>query len=34
MKKYMEDKRLNKKENLKKFVIVFEGFDKYNIFEV
>ena len=34
MKKYIEDKRLNEKENLKKFVIVFEGFDKYNVFEI
>ena len=34
MQKYIQDKRLNEKENLKKFVIVFEGFDKFNVFEV
>ncbi len=34
MKEYIQDKRLNEKENLKKFVIVFEGFDKYNVFEI
>lgn len=34
MKKYIQDKRLNEKENLKKFVIVFEGFDQYNVFEI
>ena len=34
MKKYIQDKRLNEKDNLKKFVIIFEGFDKYNVFEV
>lgn len=34
LERYMEDKRLNKKENLKKFVIVFEGFDKYYIEEL
>ena len=34
MEKYIQDKRLNERENLKKFVIVFEGFDKYSVFEV
>ncbi len=34
MKRYIEDKRLGAKENLKKYVIIFEGFDKYNIYEV
>jgi hypothetical protein len=34
MNKYLEDKRLNEKENLKKFVIIFEGFEKYTIKEV
>lgn len=34
MKKYMEDRRLNEKENMKKFVIIFEGFDKYSVYEV
>ena len=34
MEKYIQDKRLNERENLKKFVIVFEGFDKYCVFEV
>ncbi len=34
MKRYIKDKRLEKRENLKKFVIIFEGFEKYNIFEV
>ncbi len=34
MKRYIEDKRLNEKENLKKYVIIFEGFDKYNVYEV
>ena len=34
MKEYIQDKRLNEKENLKKFVIIFEGFDKFNVFEV
>ena len=28
-----EDKRMKDKDNLKKFVIVFEGFDKYYIEE-
>ena len=34
MNKYMEDKRLNQKENIKKFVIIFEGFDKYTVYEI
>lgn len=29
MERYLEDKRMKDKANLKKFVIVFEGFDKY-----
>ena len=31
---YLEDKRMKDKENLKKFVIVFEGFDKFYIEEL
>ena len=27
LEKYMEDKRLNQRENLKKYVIIFTGFD-------
>ncbi len=34
MKKYIKDKRLEKRENMKKFVIIFEGFEKYYIYEV
>ncbi len=34
MKRYIKDKRLEKRENLKKFVIVFEGFETYHIYEV
>ena len=34
MNRYLEDKRLADRENLKKFVIIFEGFDTYNITEV
>jgi len=34
MKRYIEDKRLNEKENLKKYVIIFEGFEKYKVYEV
>ena len=34
MKRYIKDKRLEKRENLKKFVIVFQGFEKYYIYEV
>ena len=34
MKRYLEDKRLNEKENLKKYIIIFEGFEKFNVFEV
>ena len=32
--RYLEDKRLNEKENLRKYVIVFEGFDKYYLEEI
>ena len=31
---YLEDKRMKDKENLKKFVIVFEGFDKFYVEEL
>ncbi len=34
MKRYIEDKRLNEKENLKKFIIIFTGFEKYNIYNM
>ena len=34
MERYLEDKRMKDKDNLKKFVIVFEGFDKYYIEEL
>ena len=34
MEKYMSDKRLNERNNMKKFVIIFEGFDKYSVFKV
>ncbi len=34
MKRYIRDKRIEKRENLKKFVIIFEGFEKYYIYEV
>ncbi len=34
MKRYIKDKRLENKENLKKFVIIFEGFEKYYIYEI
>jgi len=34
MKRYIEDKRLNEKENLKKYVIIFTGFEKYDIYEI
>ena len=34
MEKYLEDKRMKDKENLKKFVIIFEGFEKYYIEEL
>lgn len=34
MEKYLEDNRLKEKEYLKKFVIIFEGFEKYSIQEV
>ena len=33
LRKYMEDKRLNEKENMKKYVIIFEGFDKFKIYD-
>ena len=32
--RYLEDKRLNQKENLKKYVIIFEGFEKYYLEEI
>ena len=34
MERYLEDKRMKDKANLKKFVIVFEGFDKYYVEEL
>ena len=34
MKRYIEDKRLGKKAGLKKFVIIFEGFGRFSVFEV
>lgn len=34
LERYLEDKRMKDKANLKKFVIVFEGFDKYYIEEL
>ena len=34
MERYLEDKRLNEKDNLKKYVIIFEGFEKFNVLEV
>ncbi len=34
LKKYIKDKRLENRENLKRFVIVFEGFEKYYIYEI
>ena len=34
LERYLDDKRMKEKENLKKFVIVFEGFDKYYIEEL
>ena len=34
LKNYVADKRLGEKENLKKFVIIFEGFEKFYIEEV
>ena len=34
MERYLEDKRLNQKENLKKYVIIFEGFEKYYLEEI
>ena len=34
LEKYLEDKRMNQKENLKKFVIVFKGFEDYYVEEL
>lgn len=34
MNRYLEDKRLSDRENLKKFVIIFEGFEKFNVTEI
>ena len=34
MEKYMTERRLNERNNMKKFVIIFEGFDKYSVFKV
>ena len=34
MEKYIEDKRLAERENLKKYVVIFEGFDKFNVYEI
>ena len=34
MEKYIEDKRLAQRENLKKYVVIFEGFDKFNVYEI
>ena len=34
MNRYLEDKRLSDRENLKKYVIIFEGFDTYHVTEV
>ena len=34
LKNYVADKRLGEKENLKKFVIIFEGFEKFQIEEM
>ena len=34
LQKYMQDERLEQKENLKKYVIIFYGFDKYEIEEI
>ncbi len=34
MERYIKDKRFEKRENLKKFVIIFEGFETYHIYEV
>lgn len=34
MEKYMQDKRMLQKENLKKFVVIFKGFEKYYIEEI
>ena len=34
MKKYLEDKRLAERKNLKKYIVIFQGFDKFDIFEI
>ncbi len=34
MKRYIEDKRLSSRQNLKKYVIIFEGFENFNVFEI
>ncbi len=34
MERYLEDKRMKDKENLKKFIVVFEGFDKFYVEEL
>ena len=34
LQKYLDDKRLGEKENLKKYVIIFEGFEKYYLVEI
>ena len=34
LEKYLEDKRMEQKENLKKFVIVFKGFEDYYVEEL
>ena len=34
LQKYMQDERLEQKENLKKYVIIFYGFEKYEIEEI
>lgn len=34
MRRYLEDKRLRDRQNLKKYVVIFEGFDKFNVSEI
>lgn len=34
LEKYLEDKRMKEKQNLKKYVIIFEGFEKYYLQEI
>ena len=34
VKKYLQDKRMTNKENLKKFVVIFKGFEDYYIEEI